>query len=95
MAKRASSHAFDIALTVVGRHNKEQQVVVNPFRFLYATDHDYTPGLHLLHFDNRLRLRVTTAELTSFLACRADVMRELAAAFLAQLYAEIGRTPSD
>lgn len=91
MAKRANSQAFDISLTIVGRHNQEQTTIVNPFRFLYATDHEYNRELHLLHFDNRLQLRVTSAELDSFLTLRAEVMRELAAAFLAQLYTEIGR----
>lgn len=93
MAKRANNQAFDISLTIIGRHNREQAAIVNPFRFLYATSYEYNHDLHLLHFDNRLQLRVTTAELDSFLTLRSEVMRELAAAFLAQLYTEIGRSP--
>lgn len=93
MAKRANGQALDITLTVVVRHNREQNAIVNPFRFLYATDYEYCHGQHTLYFDNNLQLRVTTAELDSFLALRAEVMRELAAAFITQLYAEVGRTP--
>lgn len=92
MAKRASSRAFDITLTIIGRNGKEQEATVNPFRFQYARNLEGNQERHVLHFDGKLQLKVSTPELNEFLALRAEVMRELAAAFLAQLYAEAGRT---